>query len=295
MKRNMLTILAVVVIIIGLFGFSSFYTVHMTQQALVLQFGDPVRVVTEPGLKLKIPFAQNVVFMEKRILDFDVPKQEIIASDKKRLVVDAYSRFRIADPLRFYQAVGTENRARSRLSDIITSGLRKILARVELQTILSSERADLMQEISRDVNVEARKMGLEIVDVRVMRADLPEANSQAVFQRMQSERNREAREARARGAEENQKIKAESDRKRTVLLAEASKQAEILRGQGEGLSKQIIRDATKQDPEFYSFYLALQSYREALNPDDTTMVLSPDMDFFRYFGDITGGAPKRGD
>ncbi|MBM3490139.1 MAG: protease modulator HflC [Alphaproteobacteria bacterium] len=272
----------------SIIAYSSIFTVSETEQVLLLQLGEPIRVVKEPGINFKLPLIQNVITMEKRILNFDPPSAEVIAADKKRLVVDVYARYSIDDPLRFYQAVGTEAAVRSRLSDVINSSLRKVLGRVDLSTVLSAERSELMRTISEDVNTEGTKLGVRIVDVRIKRADLPDANSQAVFRRMQAEREREAREARARGAEEAQKVRADADRQRTVLLAEARKQSEILRGEGDGLRNRIYVDAFQKDPEFFTFYRSMQAYRTAMSGQDTTLVLSPTGDFFRYFGSAAG-------
>lgn len=288
MKRTLGIVLAVILVVLGVAAYGSFFTVNETQQAMVLQFGEPKRVVQEPGLHFKLPFVQNVVYMEKRILDFDAQPVEAVAADKKRIVVDAYARFKIDDPLRFYQAVRTEAVARSRLNSIINSSLRNILGRVELEAVLSKERADLMRKLRDNVNTEAQKLGIEIVDVRIKRADLPEANSQAVFRRMQAEREREAREARARGAEEAQKIRADADRQKTVLIAEAKKQAEIIRGEGDAIRNRIYAETFQKDPQFFEFYRSLQAYRRALKGNDTTMVLSPNSDFFRFLEDPEG-------
>lgn len=288
MNRGILSGVGIAAIVAAIIAYSSIFTVTETEQALLLQLGEPIRVVKEPGLNFKLPLIQNVITMEKRILDFEPPRAELIASDKKRLVVDVYARYRIDDPLRFYQAVGTEAAVRSRLSDVINSSLRKVLGRVELSTVLSSERSELMRSITDDVNIEGTKLGVKIVDVRIKRADLPDANSQAVFRRMQAEREREAREARARGAEEAQKVRADADRQRTVLLADARRQSEILRGEGDGTRNRIYSDAFQKDAEFFSFYRSMQAYRTALSGQDTTLVLSPNSDFFRYFGSISG-------
>lgn len=292
MNRNVATIAAVVLVALGIIAYSSVFTVHETQQALVLQFGRPITIIRTPGLNFKLPFIQNVDYMEKRILDLDALPVEAVASDKKRIVVDAYSRFKIEDPLRFYQAVRNEETARSRLGSIVNSSLRKILGRVELETVLSGERAELVREITQDVNTEAEKLGIAVIDVRIKRADLPEANSQAVYRRMQAEREREAREVRARGAEQSQKIKADADRQRTVLLAEARKQSEITRGEGDAIRNRIYAEAFSTDPEFFTFYRSLQAYRKSLTANDTTMVLTPEGDFFRYFGNANGDASK---
>lgn len=288
MNRLVSMVLAGILIALGILAYSTVFTVNETQQALVLQFGRVVDAVREPGLHFKYPFVQNIVYMEKRILDLDAPPVEAVASDKKRIVVDAYARFKIEDPLRFQQAVQSEAIARSRLGTIVNASLREVLATVELETVLSAKRVDLMQRITKDVNVEAKKLGIAIVDVRMKRADLPEANSQAVYRRMQAEREREAREARARGAEESQKIRADADRQKTVLLAEARKKSQIIRGEGDAIRNRTYAEAFKKDAEFFSFYRSLQAYRTALQTGDTTMVLSPDSDFFNYFGDIGG-------
>lgn len=292
MTRNLATGVAVILVALGLVAYSAVFTVHETQQALVLQFGQHVRTVQEPGLNFKLPLVQNVEYMEKRILDLDAPPVEAVASDKKRIVVDAYSRFKIEDPLLFFQAVRTEETARSRLGSLVNSSLRKALGRVELETVLSGERSALVREITGDVNQESEKLGITVLDVRIKRADLPEANSQAVYRRMQSEREREAREARARGFEQSQKIKADADRQRTVLLAEAQKAGEIIRGEGDAIRNRIYAEAFSKDQEFFGFYRSLQAYRRALTSGDTTMVLSPESEFFRYFGDTSGGAAR---
>jgi membrane protease subunit HflC len=288
MNRTISMILAGALIFLGILAYGTVFTVNETQQALVLQFGRVDRAVRDPGLHFKLPLVQNIVYMEKRILDLDAPPVEAVASDKKRIVVDAYARFRIADPLRFQQALQSEAIARSRLGTIVNASLREVLATVELETVLSSKRVELMRRITSAVNIEAQKLGIAIIDVRMKRADLPEANSQAVYRRMQAEREREAREARARGAEESQKIRADADRQKTVLLAEAMKKSQIIRGEGDAIRNRTYAEAFKKDVEFFSFYRSLQAYRTALQTDDTTMVLSPDSDFFTYFGSIDG-------
>ena len=292
MNRNIATILAIVLVVLGVIGYGSVFTVHETQQALVLQFGNPVKTVRDSGLNFKIPFVQNVEFMEKRILDFDAPPVEAVAADKKRIVVDAYARFRISDPLKFYQTVNNEVTARNRLAPIVNSSLRNVIGRVNLETMLSGERNRLMLEIRGLVNEEAQKLGIEIIDVRIKRADLPEANSQAVYDLMRAERKRIATEIRAEGAERSQKITATADRQRTVLLANANKKSEIMRGQGDALRNKVFADAYTKDPEFFAFYRSLQAYRTALQSGNTTMVLSPNSDFFNYFGDILGRSNK---
>ncbi len=282
------TTLAVLAVILGFLGFTSIYTLHQTQQALVLQFGEPVAVVTEPGLHFKRPLIQNVSYLDKRILDLDAPAEEVIASDQKRLVVDAFARFKITDALKFYQTVGNERVARSRLGSIINSSLRRVLGSESFATVLSGERASLMHQIRDYVNEEASDFGIDVVDVRIKRADLPEANSQAIYRRMQTERLREAAEFRAQGAEKAQRIRSRADREKTVLIAEAQKQSEILRGDGDAKAVKIFADAFGTDVDFFAFYRSMQAYRKALDQGDTTMVLSPESEFFRFFGDIAG-------
>ena len=293
MKRSLATIIAVLLVILGILGYSSVFSVHETQQALVLQFGNPIKTVQDSGLNFKTPFVQNVQFMEKRILDFDAPPVEAVAADKKRIVVDAYARFRINDPLKFYQTVNNEVTARNRMAPIVNSSIRNVIGRVKLEVMLSGERNKLMHEIRDLVNDEATKLGIEIVDVRIKRADLPEANSQAVYDLMRAERKRIATEIRAEGAERSQKITATADRERTVLLAVAQKQSEITRGEGDAQRNNVFANAFKKDPEFFAFYRSLQAYRTALQSGDTTMVLSPNSDFFNYFGDSFGRTSKK--
>ncbi len=290
-----LAALAILVAIAGVVLFSSVYTVHQTQQALLLQFGAPQRIDTEPGIHFKIPFVQDVVPIERRILSLDIEPEELITKDQKRMVVDAFSRFKITDPLQFYQAVRTTGQARSRLQPILISSMRAVLGEEEFVTLLSGERSTLMAKIAEQMNQKAGEFGVEIVDVRIKRADLPEANKNAIFNRMQTERQREAREERALGDEEARRITARAERDRTVLLAEAEKQSEILRGEGDGARAAIFNNVANRDPEFYSFYRSLQAYRAALRGDDTTMVLNPKSDFFKFFGDIGSvqGTPGR--
>jgi len=288
MNRRTLAILGIVVLVAGIIAFSALFTVHQTQQALVLQFGEPKRVVKEAGLHAKLPFIQNVVFLDKRMLSYDGGGEEVIASDRKRLVVDSFLRYRIDDPLRFYQTVGNELVARQRLNALLTSSLRQVIGTVPLQSVLTGERAQLMAQIAQRVNAEAKDLGISVADVRIKRADLPEANNQAIYARMKTEREREAREFRAQGAEISQRIRSRADREKTVLLAEAQKQAQILRGEGDGNAVRIFAEAFGTDIDFFTFYRSMQAYRESLGGEDTTMVLSPDSDFFRYFGSMLG-------
>ena len=269
---------------LGFLAYSSLFTVNEIQKAIVLQFGDPKRVIQKAGLNVKIPFIQNVVLLDKRILNLDTPSEEIIAKDQKRLIVDAFARFMIKDPLKFYISVGNERVARSRLSTIINSRIRGVLGQEELATLVSKERARLMDKITQDVNTEASQFGIEILDVRIKRADLPQANSEAIYKRMQTERLREAKEFRAQGAEIAQTIRSTADKEVTIILAEANKNSEILKGEGDGKRNKIFANAFGKDPEFFSFYRAMQSYEKSLIGGETSLILSPDSEFFRFFG-----------
>jgi len=281
-----------VLVVVGFTIYLSLFTVKEINQAIVLQFGDPKRVLSEPGLKYKIPFIQNVVFIDRRILSLDPAPEEVIASDQKRLIVDAYARFKIVDPLKFYISVGDERVARSRLATIINSRLRGVLGKQSLATLLSEDRTKQMAMIQDDVNDEAGKFGIEIIDVRIKRADLPQANSEAIYKRMQTEREREAKEFRARGAEMAVTITSTADKEVTVLLANAKKQSEIMKGEGDGQRNKIFAQAFGKDPEFFAFYRAMQAYEKALIGGDTSLILSPDSDFFKFFGN-TGVIKKQ--
>lgn len=278
------------VIILGaLVVFSgAFFTLAQTQQALVLQFGSIQRVVTEPGLKFKIPFIQDVVYLEKRVLDVSPENLQVLLADQKRLEVDAFARYRIKDPQQFYQSARTEQAAASQLSSYVNSALRRVLGSVTLLAVLSEERGRIMDQIKTQVNQEAQRLGVEIVDVRIRRADLPEATSQAVYERMRSERVREAAEARAQGQEQAQQIRSRAERERTVILAEAQRDSQILRGEGDNQAIRILSEAGTKNPDFYQFYRSLEAYRSALRQENTTMVLSPDSEFFRFFDSMSG-------
>jgi len=272
------------IIVIGFVVYLSFFTVKEINQAIVLQFGDPKRVIAEPGLQIKIPFIQNVVYLDRRILSSDPAPEEVIASDQKRLIVDAYARFKIIDPLKFYISVGDERVARSRLATIINSRIRSVLGQHSLATLLSEDRTKQMAIIQEGVNAEAEKFGITIIDIRIKRADLPQANSEAIYKRMQTEREREAKQFRARGAEMAVTITSTADKEVTVILANANKQSEIMKGEGDGIRNKIFADAFGQDPEFFSFYRAMQAYETALIGGETSLILSPDSDFFKFFG-----------
>jgi len=273
-----------VIAVVGLAIYLSLFAVKEINQAIVLQFGDPKRVIAEPGLQVKIPFIQNVVFLDRRILSLDPQPEEVIASDQKRLIVDAYARFKIVDPLKFYISVGDERVARSRLATIINSRLRSVLGKQSLATLLSEDRTKQMAIIQEGVNTEAEKFGIEIIDVRIKRADLPQANSEAIYKRMQTEREREAKEFRAKGAEMAVTITSTADKEVTVILANARKQSEIMKGEGDGRRNKIFASAFGKDPEFFAFYRAMQAYEKALIGGDTSLILSPDSDFFKFFG-----------
>ncbi|MSP51068.1 MAG: protease modulator HflC [Alphaproteobacteria bacterium] len=289
---NRVLVIAVGVVVVAAIALmSTFFTVQQTEQVLVLQFGEPKRTIKEPGLYAKIPLIQNVVSFDKRVLIYDGVAEEIIASDQKRLVVDAFLRYQIVDPLKFYQAVGNEFGARSRLAAMLNSSMRSVLGEVPLSAVLSAERSKLMRQTAELVNREAKEFGINVVDVRIKRADLPDANAQAIYGRMKAEREREAKEFRAQGAEQAQLIRANADRGKTVLLAEAHRKAQILRGEGDGERNRIFAEAYGKDPEFFAFYRSMQAYAEALGGGDTTMILNPDTEFFRYFNDLRGRLP----
>ena len=283
--------IAVLLLIAAIVGYSALFTVYQTQQALVVRLGKVVRVVNEPGLHVKVPFIDSVIDIDKRILDLEAPAQEIIASDQKRLVVDAFARYRIHDPLRFYQTLGSKVAADSQLNILLNSTLRRVLGEVTFIQVVRDERAELMARIRDLIDHDAANYGIEVVDARIRRADLPEQNSQAVYQRMQTERQREAAEYRAQGSQKSQEIRAKADRDVTVLLADATSQSEQIRGQGDSERNRIFADAYNRDPGFFSFYRSMQAYEKAMQRGDTRLVLRPDSDFFRYFSDPAGRAP----
>ena len=292
MNKTQLIIVGIAVVVIGVIASQALFTVHQVQQAIVLQFGEPRRVVQDPGLAWKIPFIQNVQFYERRTLNLDPPEFEVLLDDKKRIKVDAFARYRIDDPLEFLKVLGTEATARNRLGNLVNSSLRRVIAKTSLTDLLSSKRGGLMEQIQVEVANNAKSLGVTIVDIRIGRTDLPTETSQAVFNRMRTEREREARELRAQGKETAQKITAGADRERTVILANAKRKSEQLRGEGEGQRNLILGKAYGRDPEFFQFYKSLAEYQENLVGNDTTMVLSPDSDFFRFFGNLQGAAPK---
>jgi membrane protease subunit HflC len=281
-------VIAVLVLVAAILGYSSLFTVYQARQALVVRLGQPVRVVTEPGLNFKWPLIDSVTYVDKRILDLENAAQEVIASDQKRLVVDAFARYRIHDALKFFQTVGSIDGANSRLATLLNSALRRVLGEATLTNVVRDERATLMSRVQEQLNREAQGFGISVVDVRIRRADLPEQNSQAVYQRMQTERQREAAEFRAQGTQRAQEIRSRADRDVTVLIAEATSKAEQLRGDGDAIRNKIFADAFGRDPDFFAFYRSMQAYEAGLKANDTRMVLKPDSEFFRYFVDPSG-------
>jgi membrane protease subunit HflC len=288
MKKATLTLLLLVIGILAIGAYLTLFSVYQTQQALVLEFGKAKRVIEDPGLNFKVPFIQNVVFFDKRLLDLDSAPQEVIAADQKRLVVDAFARWRITNPLLFYQSVNNELRARSQLSDFLEAALRRVLGAASFEAVVRDDRNDLMRKITNEMNENAQKFGMTVVDVRIKRADLPEANSLAIFRRMQTERQREAAEIRAEGEEASRRIRADADRQVTVVKAEATGESERIRGAGDAEKNRVFAEAFGKDPDFFAFYRSMQAYESALQSGDTRMLLSPDSEFFRYFKNALG-------
>jgi len=281
-------VIAALIIVALIVAYGALFTVYQTRQALVVRLGQPVRVVTEPGLHSKIPLIDSVISIDKRILDLENPAQEVIASDQKRLVVDAFARYRIKEPLKFYQTVGTVDGANLQLSTLLNSALRRVLGEATLTQVVRDQREHLMAKVREQLDTEAQAFGISVVDVRIRRADLPEQNSQAVYQRMQTERQQEAAQLRAQGAQRAQEIRAKADREVTVLLADAQSKGEQTRGEGDGERNRIFAEAYGKDPDFFSFYRSMQAYEAGMRPNDTRMLLKPDSEFFRYFVDPSG-------
>ena len=284
---RLVTLAVAALLLAGVSG--SLFTVNQTQQALVLQFGEPKRTIQEPGLAFKLPFIQDVTYYEKRVLSL-IPQdaEEVILSDQKRLQVDAYARYQIEDPLLFYQTVRNELGARGRLEAIIDSSVRRALGRETLASILTGQRNDITRSIGEEVNASVSSLGIKIIDVRLRRADYPAATSQNIFNRMKSEREREAKEFRATGEEEAQKIRADAEKTRTVIISEAQREAQETRGAGDGKAIEIYADSFGQDADFFAFYRSMEAYRKSMNNNDTSLVLSPDTSFFRFFKDKNG-------
>lgn len=292
MNRSLLTIVVIVLVAAGFLVKASLFTVHQAQQALVVQFGDPRRVITEPGLNVKIPLIQDVVYFDKRILGLDAQPEEILTSDQRRLVVDSFVRYKITNPLLFYQTVRNELGLRGRLAPSVANAFRGAFGRLDASTIISGDRPAAMQQVTTTLQEDSRRLGIELVDVRIKRADFPDTIGQAIFRRMQTERQREANEQRATGFELSERIRSEAERQRTILIADARRRSEILRGEGDAERTKIFAEAANKDPQFYDFYRSLQAYTKALQPGDTTMVLSPDSEFFKYFDSASGTARR---
>jgi membrane protease subunit HflC len=286
-------IIAALLIVALIVAYSTLFTVYQTRQALVVRLGQPVRVVSEPGLNYKVPLVDSVIHIDKRILDLENPAQEVIAFDQKRLVVDAFARYRINDPLKFYQTVGTVEGANSRLSTLLNSALRRVLGEATLMQVVRDQREHLMARVREQLENEAAAFGITIVDVRIRRADLPEENSLAVYERMKTERQQEATQIRAQGTQNAQEIRAKANRDVTVLLAEARSKGEQTRGEGDAERNRIFAEAYGKDPDFFSFYRSMQAYETGMKPNDTRLLLKPDSDFFRYFVDPSG-KPREG-
>lgn len=286
MAKNIIPlVLGIVAIVLGIVAWSSIFTVHQTRQGIVMQFGEPKRIVSDAGLHFKLPW-QDVLYYEKRVLNLDPPVERVLLADQKRILVDAFARYRITDPLEFFKTVRSEDGVRQRLGPILNASLRGVLGDNTLFSVLSEERAGIMEEIKTRVNSETARFGIELVDVRIGRTDFPDEISQAVYNRMKSEREREAAELRAQGFEQAQRIRAAADREATVIRAEAKREAEIQRGVGEGARTKILNDAYGQDREFFNFYRSMQAYEAALGGDNTYMVLSPDSEFFDFFEQV---------
>lgn len=286
--NNPRLVLILGLIVAGFFGLlDSYFVVRQTEQAIVFQFRDVVRVVNEPGLHFKVPFIQSTTYFERRVLAVDAPSQEIMLAEQKPLEVDAFARYRIIDPLLFFQRLRDERIANDRLSSMLNSSLRSVLGRVKLASLLSSERVGVMTQITDELNLEAKDFGVEIIDVRIRRTDLPQKTSDAVFARMRSEREQEAAQIRAKGQQEAVQTTSDADRQATIIFAEAQGEAEKIKGEGDRKSLEIMAEATNRDPEFFNFWRSLLAYREGLKPENTTYILNPEGEFFRYFGGKT--------
>ena len=277
-----------VLFVVLIVGYSSVFTVAQTEQVLVVRLGEPIRVVIEPGLNFKAPFIDTVISIDKRILDLENPSQEVIASDQKRLVVDAFARYRIKDALRFYQSVGSIQAANIQLTTLLNASLRRVLGEVTFITVVRDQREALMARIREQLDHEADGYGIQVVDVRIRRADLPEQNSQAVYQRMQTERQREAAEFRAQGGQKAQEIRSNADREASVIVAEANSTAEQVRGAGDAERNRLFAEAYGKDPDFFAFYRSMSAYENGLKSNDTRFLLRPDSDFFKFFGSSSG-------
>lgn len=292
--KTPLALIGLVVVVLGVLVSGSVFVVHQQDQVLVLQFGDPKRVIKEPGLNFKIPFIQNVEYFDKRILDFDAEAEEVPTKDQKQLVVDAFTRYRIIDPLKFFQTVNNERGMEIRLANVINASLRAVFGEVALATLLTPERARLVHNIAQRVDEQGEEFGINVIDVRLKRVDLPEENSQAIFRRMQTQREQEARRIRAEGQKEAKSIRADADKQSTIIRADAGMTGEILRGEGEGGAQKIYNDAYGRDRDFFDFWISMNAYRDGVKGETTRLIGPADGDFFKFFGDQTGRgqAPK---
>ncbi len=291
MKTGIAGIVTLFVLLVAIVvGYSSVFTVSQTEQVLLVRLGEPVRVVTEPGLNFKVPFIDTVISIDKRILDLENPAQEVIASDQKRLVVDAFARYRIKDALRFYQTLGSIQAANVQLTTLLNASLRRVLGEVTFITVVRDDRDALMTKIRNQLDRETASYGISVIDVRIRRADLPEQNSQAVYQRMQTERQREAAEFRAQGGQKAQEIRSRADREATVIIADANSQAEQVRGEGDGERNRLFADAYGKDADFFAFYRSMTAYENSMKGSDTRFLLRPDSEFFRFFANPAGKA-----
>ena len=292
MSRAKLAIVGGIIIVIGILLNSGLFTVRETDQVLVLQLGEHKRTVQEPGLHLKIPFIQNVVSYDKRVLSVDPAAEEMLLSDQKRILVDAFARYRITDPLKFFQTVRDEGIFNNRFGNILTSTVKEFVAQRRLEDLLSDKRNEIMESIRDGVASESQGFGIEVVDIRIGRSELPEAVSQTVYERMRTERERQANLLRAEGEENARRIRAEADRQQVEIVAEAQREAQSLRGGGDATRNAILAESYGKDPEFFEFFRSLEAYKETFAQEGTTMVLSPDSDFFKYFGDLQGGLDR---
>ena len=292
MKNGIAGIVSLFILLVAVVvGYSSLFTVSETQQVLLVRLGEPVRVVTTPGLNFKVPFIDTVISIDKRILDLENPAQEVIASDQKRLVVDAFARYRIKDALRFYQTLGSIQAANIQLTTLLNAAMRRVLGEVTFITVVRDDRDALMSKIRTQLDRETTSYGISVVDVRIRRADLPEQNSQAVYQRMQTERQREAAEFRAQGGQKAQEIRSRADREATVIIADANSQAEQVRGEGDGERNRLFAEAYGKDVDFFAFYRSMTAYENSMKSNDTRFLLRPDSEFFRYFANPAGKPP----
>lgn len=294
MNRPAILGLLIAAVIVAVTALSSMFVVNQREQALVVQLGEPKRLITEPGLNFKLPFIQRVFYFDKRVLNYDAPAQEAPTLDQKQVVVESYAKYRIVDALTFFQRVRDENGARQRLGPIINSTLRQELGAIPMSLILTAQRADFMRDITTQVNTAGKEFGIEVLDVRMKRVDLPQENSEAIFKRMQTQRQQEAARFRAEGGRDAQALRAEANKQQVVIIADARRQAEILRGEGDAEATRIYNEAYGQDPEFFDFFRSMQALSDGLTGDTTTYVGPPSGDFFRYFGDEQGAAPTAG-